>query len=211
MPFVTEEVWSWFESGSVHRAAWPDAAPLRLDDADPLVFEVAADVLAAVRKEKSEQKRSLRTPVERVVVHDTAERSGRARARRIRSLRGGQDRRAHDRDRHRAPRRGRARSPQNERALGAARAAGVARCAREPRDRRRRAGADPRAGRTHARAHRRAAAIPRLAPARVPGRPPDRHEREDLGDANGHGAPLDRRTRWSARRRARIWSASTSA
>jgi len=74
MPFVTEEVWSWFESGSVHRAAWPSGAPLRLADADPLVFEVVADVLAAVRKEKSEQKRSLRTPVDRVVVHDTPER-----------------------------------------------------------------------------------------------------------------------------------------
>jgi len=47
---------------------------LRLADADPLVFQVVADVLAAVRKEKSEQKRSLRTPVDRVVVHDTPER-----------------------------------------------------------------------------------------------------------------------------------------
>jgi valyl-tRNA synthetase len=72
MPFVTEEVWSWFESGSVHRASWPDASPLRFEGADPLVFEVAADVLAAVRKAKSEAKRSLRTPAERVVVHDTA-------------------------------------------------------------------------------------------------------------------------------------------
>jgi valyl-tRNA synthetase len=74
MPFVTEEVWSWFESGSVHRAPWPDASPLRFVGADPLVFEVAADVLAAVRKAKSEARRSLRTPAERVVVHDTAER-----------------------------------------------------------------------------------------------------------------------------------------
>jgi valyl-tRNA synthetase len=74
MPFVTEEVWSWFESGSVHRTPWPDASPLRLGGADPMVFEVAADVLAEVRKSKSEAKRSLRTPAERVVVHDTAER-----------------------------------------------------------------------------------------------------------------------------------------
>jgi valyl-tRNA synthetase len=74
MPFVTEEVWSWFELGSVHRAAWPQGARLRLDDGDPLVFQVVADVLAAVRKAKSEQKRSLRTPAVRVVVHDTAER-----------------------------------------------------------------------------------------------------------------------------------------
>src|SRR5258706_15749265 len=53
MPFVTEEVWSWFESGSVHRAAWPDAAPLRLEEGEPLVFEVVAEVLAAVRKGKT--------------------------------------------------------------------------------------------------------------------------------------------------------------
>ena len=74
MPFVTEEVWSWFESGSVHRAAWPDAAPLRLAEAEPLVFQVAGEVLATVRKAKSEQKRSLITRVDRVLVHDTAER-----------------------------------------------------------------------------------------------------------------------------------------
>ena len=35
---------------------------------------MAADVLGAVRKEKSEQKRSIATPAERVVVRDTVER-----------------------------------------------------------------------------------------------------------------------------------------
>jgi len=74
MPFVTEEVWSWFADGSVHRESWPDADALRRADGDPLVFEAAADVLAAVRKQKSEQKRSLITPVQQVVVHDTADR-----------------------------------------------------------------------------------------------------------------------------------------
>src|SRR4051812_20193683 len=71
VPFVTEEVWSWFETGSIHRAGWPTGDALRLEGGDPLVFEAAGDVLAAVRKAKSEEKRSLRTPVTRTVVHDT--------------------------------------------------------------------------------------------------------------------------------------------
>jgi valyl-tRNA synthetase len=71
LPFVTEEVWSWWQEGSVHLASWPTASELAASDGDQLVFDVAGDVLGAIRKEKSEQKRSLATPVERVVVRDT--------------------------------------------------------------------------------------------------------------------------------------------
>jgi valyl-tRNA synthetase len=72
LPFVTEEVWSWWRDGSVHQAAWPDADVLRTAAADgvPAVFEVAAEVLGAVRKAKTERQRSLRTEAERVVVRD---------------------------------------------------------------------------------------------------------------------------------------------
>ncbi|MEJ7764061.1 MAG: valine--tRNA ligase [Acidimicrobiales bacterium] len=71
--FVTEEVWSWWQEGSVHLASWPtlDEIPA---GGDTLVAEVAAPALAAVRRAKSEQKRSLLWPVERVQVTDTAER-----------------------------------------------------------------------------------------------------------------------------------------
>ena len=76
LPFVTEEVWSWWQPGSIHRSPWPDAAPLRTAaaQADPLPLRVAASVLTEVRRAKSEAKRSMRSPVERMVVTDTAER-----------------------------------------------------------------------------------------------------------------------------------------
>ncbi|HKE97377.1 MAG TPA: valine--tRNA ligase [Actinomycetes bacterium] len=75
LPFVTEEVWSWWRTGTVHRAPWP-AAPVApgLEAADPLVLETASAVLAEVRAAKSAARRPLRTPVARLVVRDTPER-----------------------------------------------------------------------------------------------------------------------------------------
>ncbi|MDA8319874.1 MAG: class I tRNA ligase family protein, partial [Actinomycetota bacterium] len=72
LPFVTEEVWSWWRPGSVHRAPWPDAADLAAATAgaDPEVLTVAASVLAEVRKAKSTRKLSLRTEVLRLTVLD---------------------------------------------------------------------------------------------------------------------------------------------
>jgi valyl-tRNA synthetase len=67
LPFVTEEVWSWWQSGSVHRAEWPAAAELP-GDGDPAVGTVAAELLAAVRKAKSEAKQSMRADVEMATV-----------------------------------------------------------------------------------------------------------------------------------------------
>jgi valyl-tRNA synthetase len=75
LPYVTEEVWSWWREGSVHRAPWPTVDDLSSGaEGDPLVYDVAASVLSAVRREKALQKASLRAPVERVVVFDVANR-----------------------------------------------------------------------------------------------------------------------------------------
>jgi valyl-tRNA synthetase len=65
VPFVTEEVWSWWREGSVHRAAWPEAAPLHAvaDGADPALLTSAGHALAALRKVKSEAKVSMRVPI----------------------------------------------------------------------------------------------------------------------------------------------------
>ncbi len=73
LPYVTEEVWSWWQDGSVHTAAWPDASVLRdaAADGEPLAFVLGAEVLGAVRRAKTEAKRSLRWPVDLVGVHDS--------------------------------------------------------------------------------------------------------------------------------------------
>ncbi len=75
LPYVTEEVWSWWREGSIHHASWPTADELAVaEGAEPLVYEVAAAVLTAVRKEKALAKVSLKVPADRVVVRDTPER-----------------------------------------------------------------------------------------------------------------------------------------
>ncbi len=67
LPFATEEVWSWWREGSVHRAAWPAAAPLReaADGVGPAGLPAAGRALAALRKVKSEAKVSMRVGIVR--------------------------------------------------------------------------------------------------------------------------------------------------
>jgi valyl-tRNA synthetase len=76
LPFVTEEVWSWWEEGSVHRAPWPGPAGCGPESgaADGAVLDAVTAVLGEVRKAKSEAKLSQRAAVERVVVRDSRSR-----------------------------------------------------------------------------------------------------------------------------------------
>ena len=77
VPFVTEEIWSWWKDGSVHRAAWPSADAIRAKAggiAEEAVYEVASEVLGEIRRFKSDSNLSLGAPVNKVVVRDTAER-----------------------------------------------------------------------------------------------------------------------------------------
>jgi valyl-tRNA synthetase len=69
LPFVTEEVWSWWQEGSVHRAPWPTTAEVGPHaGADPGVLDVAAEVLGAIRREKTAHKRSMRARVTTLTV-----------------------------------------------------------------------------------------------------------------------------------------------
>lgn len=77
VPFVTDEVWSWWQAGSVHRAAWPTSAEvdaLLATPADAAPLAVAVDVTGALRRAKSEAKVGMKTAIARAVVRDTAAR-----------------------------------------------------------------------------------------------------------------------------------------
>ncbi len=92
LPYVTEEVWSWWQIGSVHRSPWPeierDLAPAIDDDrADgerrdapgaawgtAPVLDMVSGVLAAIRREKTAHKRSMRARVTHLTVTDLPER-----------------------------------------------------------------------------------------------------------------------------------------
>ena len=76
LPFVTEEVWSWWQDGSLHRSAWPDAEALRhsAGNVQAQVTEIAAAALREIRRIKSDAKVRLATPIITATIHDTADR-----------------------------------------------------------------------------------------------------------------------------------------
>jgi valyl-tRNA synthetase len=70
LPFVTEEVWSWWQEGSVHRANWPEALALRASagPGDDSVLEAAAAAIAAIRKAKSQARVPMKNPIPLLVL-----------------------------------------------------------------------------------------------------------------------------------------------
>ena len=73
VPFVTEEVWSWWQDGSVHRAAWPEAAWIReqAGPGDDAVLSAAAAAIAAIRKAKSQARLPMKNRISSLVLPAT--------------------------------------------------------------------------------------------------------------------------------------------
>jgi valyl-tRNA synthetase len=71
LPYCSEEAWSWWQEGSIHRSPWPSGAALASvagPGADPELLGAASQVLVALRRAKTEAKGSMRRQVARCVV-----------------------------------------------------------------------------------------------------------------------------------------------
>jgi len=73
LPFVTEEVWSWWREGSVHRMNWPSEGDFEGLGGNPGILETVTEVLTTVRKAKSDAKVSMRAEVASLAITGSEE------------------------------------------------------------------------------------------------------------------------------------------
>jgi len=81
LPFVTEEVWSWWRPGSVHRASWPTSdevlAPIGGRDAAAVQVSMQCQLaLTEVRRVKALHKKTAKTVIDRAVLPSALESLG---------------------------------------------------------------------------------------------------------------------------------------
>ena len=64
VPFVSEEVWSWWQKGSVHHQSWPKPAEITTNKEIKIEnLELVTKVLAEIRKAKTEKQLSMKAEV----------------------------------------------------------------------------------------------------------------------------------------------------
>lgn len=82
LPFTSAEVWSWWNTTSVHQAPWPTAAEFAgtIEGADMALLDTAGEVMSRIRRTKTEAQVSQRSAVELLVVRGPEAELNRVRA-----------------------------------------------------------------------------------------------------------------------------------
>lgn len=62
IPFAAEEVWSWWQEGSVHSSAWPEIDEIAFTDSS--LMRTTSSALILIRKSKSDAKLSMKAEIE---------------------------------------------------------------------------------------------------------------------------------------------------
>ncbi len=71
MPYVTEEVWSWWKEGSIHRSSWPVSDEVIMSGDPALLSDVSA-ALIQIRGAKSQASVSMKTEISLAKFYGTA-------------------------------------------------------------------------------------------------------------------------------------------
>lgn len=71
VPFATEEAWSWWQEGSIHRSAWPEAGELEgfTKSESATMLKTASEALMGVRKAKSDQQLSMKAEISSLTIN----------------------------------------------------------------------------------------------------------------------------------------------
>ena len=71
IPFATEEAWSWWQEGSIHRSTWPVASELEgfTHGQSATMLKTASEALMGVRKAKSDQQLSMKAEIASLTIN----------------------------------------------------------------------------------------------------------------------------------------------
>jgi valyl-tRNA synthetase len=72
MPYVTEEVWSWWKTGSIHRTSWPVVEEVVVTG-NPAVLSDVSAALIQIRGAKSQASVSMKTEISLAKFYGTAD------------------------------------------------------------------------------------------------------------------------------------------